>query len=183
MPETPWGSTGERGAGPSKPSLTAGGLDWAPTCPGVTEKAHVGWVLLGHVPQPGLRARPLLGRLVELGPRLAREAMPAEGLESPDERVPAATPTPPWVPSPSTGGAQGCAEPTISDAVAHLSSRPPSQAVLAFARIQGRGAHFLSKPQPIWGQRACPSAGATTAPWPLSPAQTISAPRACLKHP
>lgn len=83
MPETPWGSTGERGAGPSKPSLTAGGLDWAPTCPGVTEKAHVGWVLLGHVPQPGLRARPLLGRLVELGPRLAREAMPAEGLESP----------------------------------------------------------------------------------------------------
>ena len=85
----------------------------------------------------------------------------------------------PWVP----GGAQGCAEPTSSDAASHLSSRPPPQAVSAFAHIQGWGAHFFSRPQPIWGQRSCPSAGAATAPRPPSPAQTISAPRACLKHP
>lgn len=206
MPGTPWGSTGERGAGPSRPSPTAGGLDRAPTCPGVAEKAHVGWVLLGHgmSPSPGPGHIPFwhCWRSLDLGllqeqcvsgalPRPACEAMPAEGLESPwgggwggspGKRVPAATPTPLWVPG-FLGGAQGCAEPTSSDAASHLSSCPPPQAVSAFAYIQGWGAHFLSRPQPIWGQRSCPSAGAATAPWPPSPVQTISAPRACLKHP
>lgn len=59
----------------------------------------------------------------------------------------------------------------------------PLKQSLAFAHVQGRGAHFLSRPQPIWGQKACPSAGAATAPWPPSPAQTVFAFQPCLKHP
>lgn len=80
-------------------------------------------------------------------PRLAHEAVPAEGLESPWGRGGGVQargsllppPTPPWVPSPSTGGAQGCAEPTSSDAVSHLSSCPPPQAVSGLCTHPGTG--------------------------------------------
>lgn len=124
-------------------------------------------------------------------PRLAREAVLAEGLESPWGRG-------------GGGQARGSLLPPLPHPGSHHPRRvepkgvlsPPAlmpcpicplvhplKQSLASPHVQGRGAHFFSRPKPIWGQKACPSAGAATALWPPSLAQTVFAFWPCLKHP
>lgn len=124
-------------------------------------------------------------------PRLAHEAVPAEGLESPWGGVgvsrregPCCHPLPhPGSRHPRRVEPKGVLSPPALMPCPICPLVHPLKQSLAFAHVQGRGAHFLSRPQPIWGQKACPSAGAATAPWPPSPAQTVFAFQPCLKHP
>lgn len=121
---------------------------------------------------------------------LAREAMPAEGLESPwagvgavQARVPAAIPTPPWVPATRLVEPKGVLSPPalmlypICPLVHTLSSS------LGLCTHPGTGAHFLSKPQPFGAREHVPQL-VLPLPHALTALHTdYFCPRACLKHP